>query len=81
MVKHRVSLSDEEIDILLEALDSADFYSDDNEFYEKLRKLKKRLEDVRDIAKYFERSRRGRFGAYMREERLREKIRDEIFSL
>ena len=43
--KHRITLSNREIGILIDALDSADFYCEGNcdEFFRDLERLKKRL--------------------------------------
>jgi hypothetical protein len=44
-----VSMSMEDLDIVLKALDSADFYSDDEEFFAHLGKLKARLDNLYDV--------------------------------
>ncbi len=78
MDKHKVTLSDDEIKILLEALESADFYSDDAEFYKQLRNLRKRLERLLDFD--FVRSRRiaGRLGYLHRKDTEKEQMFDEF---
>ena len=78
-MKHRVSLSDEEIDIIIEALESADFYSEDKEFYKQLKKLKKRLRSVQE--NYLAKSMAGRYGAYKMKENMKEKLRKELLGV
>lgn len=79
VMKHRVSLSDEEIDIIIEALESADFYSDDENFYKKLEKLRRKLKRLDE--EWIWRSRAGRFGAFKMKENMKERIMKEVFGV
>jgi len=77
-MKYRLTLSDEEIKILLDALDSADFYCDGDcqEFWKRLELLKKKLRNALDFDIQEKRRRAGRIAWETR--KLREKIRREL---
>ncbi|WP_457741885.1 hypothetical protein [Thermococcus sp.] len=62
-MKHKVTLSDEEIKLIIEALESADFYFGDTEFYKQLEKLRNRLERLLDYDYVEKRRLAGRIGA------------------
>jgi hypothetical protein len=77
-MKHRITLSDEEIEILLEAIESADWYCDEDceEFWKKLELLKKKLENALDFNMQEKRRRAGRIAWEKR--RLRERVRKKL---
>jgi len=80
-MKHRLTLSDEEIELLLDALDSADFYCDEDceEFWKMLELLRKKLKNALDFDIQEKRRQAGRIAwekRKLREKTIRKLLRE-----
>lgn len=83
MRKHKVLLSDEEIEILLNALDSADFYPPEDEaekFFMQINKLRKRLGRLLDVSFVLKQHRAGVIGYLHKQDKEREKYFKEFLA-
>ena len=77
-MKHRLTLSDDEIKILVDALDSADFYCEENceEFWKELELLRKKLKNALDFDIQEKRRRAGKIAWETR--KLRKRVREKL---
>ena len=75
-MKHRLTLSDEEIELLLNAIESADWYGEDEAFWRRLELLERKLRAALDPDTQERRRAAGRIAWETRV--LKEKIRREL---
>ena len=78
MMKHRLTFSDDELRILIDALDSADFYCDEDceSFWKQLELIRKKLKNALDFDIQRKRERAGRLAWETR--KLRESVRKKL---